>query len=787
MTLSGRAQFGFGLSDGRFETGLDDAVYRILNPDLRHSTMSPEKHYRRFGKKEGRRVSPEIEAFPGSVRADPQKENLVIVSPDAGYGASTTALALSQIFSETHNIYSLFGAPGPTQFRFIPFCVATWLVPQVLRDSFEAEAVAEVIAQHLAPEVVLTNSISSWPLLPFLGRRFVPTVTLVHEFADYVRPSFVFDTAFLWSTKVVFPAELVVSRARELNPQAMSREYSVIPQAVPDFQNSSRKSLAMSDEDNLASLVIGAGTVSYRKGVDLFIEACRTLVRKDPSREWRFRWIGPGFDSENDLGYGVYLRAQIESAGLQLLFEVAGPTDDFDRSLEEADLFLLSSRLDPFPNVAVEAMRAGVPVVCFEGASGVAQVLQDQGLGKELVAEAYSADSLADKALRLLIDPQVRKKVSDKIQKFWAENLTLDVYGSRLLEVMRAAGAQVASEKAHALLIDQSDFVDMRPGSMLHDQNSTRQDAIVHHGRAEATGIYPFRPEPGFNPVAYGEGRHLSPSENRYAHYLLSDRPDGDWRKSVVDFSSKESKIKMRAHQNLILHVHAHYRDVLAQIMEQTVFFRGRSQLIVSVTSGVNISEAREIVEAAGHTGARVLQAPESGRNFASFLSCAQSSDWDQNALVCHLHTKKTPQIPGELGREWLNFLLTHLVGKPNGEAIELIAAAFSRDTELGLVFPADPLLVGVGGNEPAMRAVRQKYNMGHRDVLGDFPVGGMFWMRGSVAKSIAKRFDSLEFEPEPLADDGATAHAVERLLPQMVESEGFHAAVTFSLGVRRE
>ena len=31
-----------------------------------------------------------------------------------------------------------------------------------------------------------------------------------------------------------------------------------------------------------------------------------------------------------------------------------------------ADIFLLSSRLDPFPNVAIDAMLAGLPVVCFE-------------------------------------------------------------------------------------------------------------------------------------------------------------------------------------------------------------------------------------------------------------------------------------------------------------------------------------------------------------------------------------------------------------------------------------
>ena len=35
-----------------------------------------------------------------------------------------------------------------------------------------------------------------------------------------------------------------------------------------------------------------------------------------------------------------------------------------------ADLFYVSSRLDPLPNVAIDAGMLGLPVICFEGATG---------------------------------------------------------------------------------------------------------------------------------------------------------------------------------------------------------------------------------------------------------------------------------------------------------------------------------------------------------------------------------------------------------------------------------
>jgi hypothetical protein len=41
-----------------------------------------------------------------------------------------------------------------------------------------------------------------------------------------------------------------------------------------------------------------------------------------------------------------------------------------------ADLFLLSSRLDPLPNVAIDELTMGLPVLCFEKTSGIADFMR---------------------------------------------------------------------------------------------------------------------------------------------------------------------------------------------------------------------------------------------------------------------------------------------------------------------------------------------------------------------------------------------------------------------------
>ena len=45
--------------------------------------------------------------------------------------------------------------------------------------------------------------------------------------------------------------------------------------------------------------------------------------------------------------------------------------------IERSDLFVVSSRLDPLPNVAIDAMQASTPVLCFDNACGIAGLLKE--------------------------------------------------------------------------------------------------------------------------------------------------------------------------------------------------------------------------------------------------------------------------------------------------------------------------------------------------------------------------------------------------------------------------
>jgi glycosyltransferase involved in cell wall biosynthesis len=133
-------------------------------------------------------------------------------------------------------------------------------------------------------------------------------------------------------------------------------------------------------------VVAGAGLPGKRKGTDLFCllsERVRTLG--DRPAAWRWYAATPG-------------NTELREPGLVTRHvEWMGCRDDFAEQLVEADALCLTSRDDPFPLVALEALASDRPVFCF-GSVGTAEVLP-----REFVCE--SLDDMAGKLRAYAEDP----------------------------------------------------------------------------------------------------------------------------------------------------------------------------------------------------------------------------------------------------------------------------------------------------------------------------------------------------------------------------------------------
>ena len=111
--------------------------------------------------------------------------------------------------------------------------------------------------------------------------------------------------------------------------------------------------------------LVAAGRLDRQKGFDLLIEAL--ALTRTPGLNLTILGAGP---EEGPL------KEQVRSCGLESRIRFAGFQRNPYPFLRQADLFVLSSRYEGFPNVLVEALCLGTPSVAFECPGGVNEIIR---------------------------------------------------------------------------------------------------------------------------------------------------------------------------------------------------------------------------------------------------------------------------------------------------------------------------------------------------------------------------------------------------------------------------
>lgn len=148
--------------------------------------------------------------------------------------------------------------------------------------------------------------------------------------------------------------------------------------------------------------VVGLGSVVVRKGYDLFIQVALWVKRHHPDVPVRFSWGGPVAHYDRPL-----IEHDLKHAGLQGVVNFIGEIVDPGPLYRELDIFLLPSREDPFPLVCIEAGAMGKPIICFEGATGTAEVLRHGG---GMIVPYLDVEAMGRAVVDYARDPERRRK-----------------------------------------------------------------------------------------------------------------------------------------------------------------------------------------------------------------------------------------------------------------------------------------------------------------------------------------------------------------------------------------
>jgi len=162
-------------------------------------------------------------------------------------------------------------------------------------------------------------------------------------------------------------------------PASWQGRIVVIPNPIPEI---APKSEEAPERAGARRSILAMGRLERQKGFDLLIRAFASIAPTRP--EWDLTILGEG--SERNA-----LAEEISRLGLSGRIALPGREPDALGALRRADLFVLSSRYEGFPNALCEAMACGLPVISFDCPSGPADIVSDGVDGRLVPAEDVNA------------------------------------------------------------------------------------------------------------------------------------------------------------------------------------------------------------------------------------------------------------------------------------------------------------------------------------------------------------------------------------------------------------
>jgi glycosyltransferase involved in cell wall biosynthesis len=190
------------------------------------------------------------------------------------------------------------------------------------------------------------------------------------------------------------------------------RRASVIPNGI----TLPAEAMAPSPGRRCSHKIVAVGRLAAQKGFDLLLEAFAKLHFKLP--QWSLTIWGEGPERAS-------LETLRERLGLTGSVHFPGKTQTPFKEMTEADLFVLSSRYEGFPNVLLEAMACHLPVISFDCPSGPREIIRHDIDG--ILVPAKNVNALAEAMKRLIANPSLRNQLAQRagevVQRFNLEKV----------------------------------------------------------------------------------------------------------------------------------------------------------------------------------------------------------------------------------------------------------------------------------------------------------------------------------------------------------------------------
>ena len=372
----------------------------------------------------------------------PAKRRVLFVSHEATRtGAPKIILNVLKHFNQNCDIQceSLLQAGGHLAYEFGEHSIVDCLnvTPTCAADIKKKTNQAINREKNNPPILAICNSMESRHVASTIAENGIPCISLVHELPSSYQEEdyeYVFDA----SRKVVFPAHTVRDAADAKANLPLGKSI-VLPQGLldPDFgqgmhreiaRNMIRKELGLPSD---AFIVLGCGTLDLRKGIDHYAAIARRVAETNQSdRPIHFVWVGEGPRWTHSIHH--YVELDLMKSAARDIVHFIGERSDVEPYFLGADVFMMSSRVDPFPCVIHEAMACRIPIITFANAGGASEAI-DCGAG---VIVPYADYDQAAATIRMIsAEPETMSGIINKAYERVMTRYRFDDYAEKLIDL----------------------------------------------------------------------------------------------------------------------------------------------------------------------------------------------------------------------------------------------------------------------------------------------------------------------------------------------------------------
>lgn len=254
--------------------------------------------------------------------------------------------------------------------------------------------------KKINPDIIF-SSLNRTNILLLLSRVFFPKIKIVLREPNM--PSKDLHTAPIMTqylTKKLYKyADLIIAQTDEMRNEIIEHYSNIKSNSIITINNpidtndidfkikEIPRNLFPSDK----KIIVAAGSLIKRKGFDILINAFN-IIYKD-KKDLELYILGDGIEKDN-------LQIQVNKLNLNKNIHFLGYKSNPYIYFKKADLFVLSSKWEGLPNVVLECLYLGIPVVITDCVNFTSEIVKKSKMGE--VVDIDDVDSMAESILKVL-------------------------------------------------------------------------------------------------------------------------------------------------------------------------------------------------------------------------------------------------------------------------------------------------------------------------------------------------------------------------------------------------